>query len=101
MSVSAPPNPNPRRVAAGRLNYLKRKGFSSKGLQALREAAIRQQPWRFSTGPRSQAGKAKVALNGKGRQVQERSLREVRQDMAGLMGMMAGFEQNLLKLKQG
>ena len=98
---SAPPIPNPRRVAAGRLNYLKRKGFSSEGLKALQEAAIRQQPWKFSTGPRTQAGKAKVAKNGKRRQLRGRSVREVRRDMAGLLDLMAGFEQNLLNLNKG
>jgi hypothetical protein len=54
----------------------------------LRAAAIRDQPWRHATGPRTPAGKAKAALNGKRRQVAELSVREVRRELAGLDGVI-------------
>jgi hypothetical protein len=76
--------PNPRRTAAGRLNRQKRKGLTPAGRERLRQAALRNRPWRFATGPRTPAGKARVALNGKIRQLGPRSVREIRRDLAGL-----------------
>lgn len=55
--------PNPRRVAAGRLNWKKRKGFTAAGLERLRQAAIANKPWLHTTGPRSTEGKARSAAN--------------------------------------
>lgn len=46
-------------------------------LQAWRAAAKRNQPWKYSTGPKSAAGKAKVAANGKVRQTGPHSYREL------------------------
>ena len=65
------------RQNAGRLNQLKRKGLSDEGRQTLRDAAIQNRPWTHSTGPRTVAGKARVAMNGKVRQSGELSAREV------------------------
>jgi hypothetical protein len=76
--------PNPRRVAAGRRNQLKSKGLTPAGRERLRQAALKNRPWRFSTGPRTAAGKAQVALNGKSRQKGPRSVRELRRDLAEL-----------------
>ena len=57
--VTLPPaGPNPRRVAAGRLNRAKCQGLTEAGRQRLREAALANRPWQFSTGPRTAAGKA-------------------------------------------
>jgi hypothetical protein len=80
--------PNPRRVAACRLNRAKRKGLTPEGREKLRNAALQNRPWRFSTGPRTAAGKAKVAHNGKKRQLGPRSVREVRADLAGLRALL-------------
>jgi hypothetical protein len=80
--------PNPRRVAACRLNRAKRKGLTPEGREKLRNAALQNRPWRFSTGPQTPAGKAKVALNGKKRQLGPRSVREVRADLAGLRALL-------------
>src|SRR5262245_20964648 len=74
---------NPRRVAAGKLNRLKRKGLSPEGRERLRQAALRHQPWRFSTGPRTVEGKAMAAANGKKRQVGFLTVRELRAELAG------------------
>jgi hypothetical protein len=51
-------------------------------------AALKNQPWRFSTGPRTAAGKAQMVLNGKKRQLGPRSVREVRADLAGLRQLL-------------
>jgi hypothetical protein len=76
--------PNPRRVAAGRLNRAKCRGITDAGRQRLRDAAFRNSPWLRSTGPRTAAGKARVAANGKAKQVDEVSRREVQRELAGV-----------------
>lgn len=87
-SEAGPTQPNPRRVAAGRRNREKRLGLSEAGREALRETALLHQPWRFATGPRTAAGKARVALNGKVRQLGPKSAREVQNDLEGLGRML-------------
>jgi hypothetical protein len=64
MTASSPP-PNPRRVAAGKLNRRKHKGFTPEGRQRLRRAALENRPWLHATGPRTPQGKARAAANGK------------------------------------
>lgn len=81
---AGPARPNPKRVAAGRLNREKRQGLSEAGQAALRETALRHQPWRFATGPKTAAGRARVAMNGKIRQLGPKSRREVRRDLVGV-----------------
>lgn len=71
-------NPNPRRVAAGRRNRLKRQGLTKAGRQRLKESALVHQPWLRSTGPVTKEGKARVAQNGKSRQIGPKSGREMR-----------------------
>ena len=84
--------PNPRRVAAGKLNQLKWKGHTEAGLLRLREAALRIKPWLKTTGPRTPEGKAKAARNGKARQKGRYSRHERRQlagDALDLLEQMA------------
>jgi hypothetical protein len=66
------------RVAAGRRNRQLRGPLSDAGRKQLREAAFQHQPWKFSTGPRTAAGKALVALNGRTRQKGTLSVRQKR-----------------------
>lgn len=66
------------RVAAGKLNRKLRGPLSSAGRQRLREAVLREQPWRYSTGPRTANGKAAVARNGRMRMKGKTSVRERR-----------------------
>ena len=73
MSAS-PPCPNPRRVAAGKLNRRKRGPLSPEGRERLRQAALANRPWLASTGPRTPEGKARAARNGKARQKGEQSV---------------------------
>jgi hypothetical protein len=61
-------HPSPRRVAAGKMNWARRGPLSAAGRERLRQAALRNKPWEYSTGPRTPAGRAKSAKNGKCRQ---------------------------------
>jgi hypothetical protein len=88
MAETSPPSPNPKRVAAGRANWPKRKGLTVQGRERLRQEALKNQPWRLSTGPRTSQGKAKVAANGKLRQQGLQSVREIRRDLADLRGLV-------------
>ena len=85
---AGPAQSNPRRVAAGRRNREKRLGLSEAGRAALRETALRHQPWRFATGPKTAAGKLRVALNGKVRQLGPKSGREVKKDLAEISQLL-------------
>jgi hypothetical protein len=80
--------PNPKRVAAGKRNRRLRRGLTSEGRSRLRLAALAARPWRFSTGPRSPEGRARVAQNGKRRLGGEPSAREVRRELAALTGLV-------------
>jgi len=93
MSPNETPSPNPRRVAAGRKNRSKRRGLTAEGLDRLRQAANKNQPWRFSTGPRTSAGKLRSAANGKLRQVGTRSVREFRAEFAGVRQLLATLQE--------
>ena len=88
MTDAGKANSNPRRVRAGRKNRLKRGALSLESRQRLRVAAFKNQPWQRSTGPRTPAGKAKVARNGKLRQIGPRSIREIRAYLRDIMGLI-------------
>lgn len=74
--------PNPKRVAAGRLNRMKRKGLTPAGRERIRQATMRHKPWLHSTGPRTPEGKAKVAMNGRKHQIGSISVRQLRAQLA-------------------
>jgi hypothetical protein len=78
---------------------LKRRGFTAEGRQRLRELALTNRPWRFSTGPRSVEGKLRVAENGRGRQVGESSVRELRRQVAAVGGLAADMAALRLALR--
>ena len=79
---------NPKRVLAGRSNRMKRGPLSWETMHRMRDAINRKKPWQLSTGPRTPAGKAIVARNGKVRQMNSRSIREIRADICGIMCMI-------------
>lgn len=83
-----PAAPNPRRVAAGRLNWARRKGLTPEGHERLRRAAHAHKPWLLSTGPRTTKGKATAAANGKKRQLGLLSVRELKSDLRKLRTML-------------
>ena len=76
---------NPKRFQAGRKNRLKRGLLSLESRHRIRVAAFKNQPWQRSIGPRTPAGKAIVARNGKLRQIGPRSIREIRADLCEIM----------------
>src|SRR4051812_40741936 len=79
---------NPKRVAAGKLNVLKRKGLTPEGLERIRAATLANRPWEHSTGPRTPEGKARAAANGRSRQVGERSVRSLRAEVAACLKLV-------------
>ena len=72
---------SPRSIAA-KANRAKRRGLTPEGRERLRQAALAKKPWKYSTGPRTPAGKAQAALNGKRRQLGVFSVRELRRELA-------------------
>lgn len=52
-----------RQLQANRENLRKRRGLTAEGRAKLRAAALRHQPWRFSTGPSTQDGKQRSRGN--------------------------------------
>lgn len=84
---------NPRRVVAGRRNRALRHGLTDAGRERLRDSTSRFQPWRFASGPKSDAGKRQVATNGKVRQIGLLSFRERRALMAELSADLGTFRQ--------
>src|SRR6516164_6534235 len=79
---------DPKRVLVGRQNRMRWKGLSPQGREKLRQSAFLHQPWRFSTGPRTPAGKAQAALNGKRRQLGIRSVREIKADLTEVHSLL-------------
>jgi len=94
--MSANPNPlspNPRRIAAGKLNRLKRGPLTPKGRDQLRHAALAHRPWAASTGPRTPEGKARASQNGKLRQKGEMSVRELRRSLLEMTSLVDDMEK--------
>src|SRR5947209_19292787 len=88
MAESPSPSPNPRRVAAGWRNRAQRRGLTDAGRERLREAARINKPWSHATGPRTEAGKARSASNGKAGQKGPKSVRELRDEMASVRALV-------------
>jgi len=88
--------PSPRRQAAGRANRKKRGPLTEAGRQRLRAAALRTKPWARATGPRTPEGKARSAANGRWRQEEPVSTREVRAEMAAVRQLI----QQMRELRQ-
>ncbi len=59
------------------------------GRQRLRQAALKNKPWQYSTGPRSEAGKARSADNGRWRQQGDKSIRQAEAAVADVRRMIA------------
>ena len=76
---------NPRRVAAGRINHAKRRGFTPAGLERLREAAHRVRPWERATGPVTEEGKSRSAQNSHSKRRAVREFVKLREEIRSLM----------------
>ena len=83
--------PNPRRVAAGRLNRQRRGALTPAGRLRLRQAALRDRPWEHATGPTTLEGRARAASNGRHRQTGPISRRQARAEIAEIIGVVAGL----------
>jgi len=83
-------------VLAGRRNRQLRGPLTDAGRQRLREAAHRDQPWRFGKGPRTAEGKAASASNARHRQKRPDSLRQLKLGLAGVMS----FASDMAKLRR-
>ena len=86
--------PNPKRVRAGRLNQRKRKGITAEGRRRLREAAHRNRPWQHSTGPKTAAGKLRASQNGRFRQTDDISRRELQRKLDEVDELIAGMAKS-------
>jgi hypothetical protein len=75
---------DPRRSAVARRNRQQWQGFTAEGLERLRQHALANQPWRPATGPRTAAGKARSAQNGRATPRGERSVRALRAELADI-----------------
>src|SRR5262245_3564617 len=89
---------NPRRVAAGRINGLKRRPWTVEDRQRLRIRALETKPWRFSTGPRTAEGKMRATANGRNQLPDPKSKRQAMAGIADvneMIRMMAGLRSGL------
>lgn len=86
---------NPKRVAAGKRNRALRGRLSAESRQRLRDLAIRNQPWTFSTGPCTVAGKVRVADNGRTRQTGAISKRQMRADLVAARKLVRDIQRFL------
>ena len=83
MTSRSSPCPDPPPSETSQLVERRRK-HTPDGLARLRAAALANQPWRFSTGPRTPEGKAKVAENGRKHRKGPISVRERRRQVAAI-----------------
>src|SRR4051812_31726613 len=88
MARAPSPSPSPRRVEAGRRNHARRLGLSAAGRERLRQAALANRPWDHATGPRTPAGKARSAANGKACQKGSKSVRALRAELADVRDLV-------------
>ena len=92
------PQPNPRRVAAGRANRAKRGPLTAAGRALLQVAALRTKPWKHATGPKTPAGKRQAALNGRTRQIDTLSIRQMRAELAGVRALIGEIRDTCAQL---
>jgi hypothetical protein len=82
------PSDSARRAEINRQNRAKWSGFTPEGLERLRAAALGNQPWKHSTGPKTPEGKARSARNGRYRQKGEKSGRALRAELASVFALI-------------
>jgi hypothetical protein len=84
-------------VAAGKRNGRLRRPWTAEDHLWQQENALRHQPWRFSTGPRTCDGKRIVADNGRRNKPKAGSKRQLRAELAGINS----FIDSLTALREG
>ena len=88
-------------MAAGRLNRQKRKGLTADGRRRLQAAILKNQPWLVATGPTSNDGKARSALNGSRTGRGNRGVSAMRREMQAVaeqIGQMREARQSIREL---
>lgn len=97
--LPAPAAKNPRRVAAGRINHGKRRGFTQAGLERLRQSALTTRPWERTKGPTTPEGKNRSAQNAHSKKKAVREFEQLREEIRSLMAPaveMRGLYQDLI-----
>ncbi len=95
---------NPRRVAAGQLNGVKRRPWKEEDRLRLAVQCRERRPWLGSTGPRTLQGKLRAAANGRKRRPDPQSLRQARAEFAAVRRMvkqMAPFHRAIRAVVAG
>ena len=88
------------RVLAGQRNAKLRGPLTEAGRERLRAAANRNRPWRYSTGPRTAAGKLKAAANGRRHRPNPLSGRQLHVEVStvtALIAQMAALRRALVE----
>lgn len=93
MSRDADRPRNPRRVAAGRANRQKRGPLTEEGRVRLSQAARRHRPWEHATGPKTPAGRAQAARNGRCRCQEPLSARQSRALLSGIHTLIRAIQR--------
>jgi hypothetical protein len=75
------------------MNRSKQAPLGDEGRQRLREAALQNQPWRFSTGPKTEGGKAIAAQNGRKKQMGQQSIRQIRASLFEVNEMLVQMQE--------
>lgn len=75
-------------MAGSRAHASAPRRLTEAGRAKLRETALRNQPWRHSTGPITEAGKKRSSQNGRFRQRGFLSQRDLKRVVAGAMGLL-------------
>jgi hypothetical protein len=76
------------------------KTWTREGLERLRAAALVTRPWELTCGPKTTDGKARSARNGRWRQKGEKSIRELRAELADVFGFIAAMTASRRLLPQ-
>jgi hypothetical protein len=86
------PGKNPRRVAAGKQNGGMRRPWSDEERQRQRDRCLERQPWKQSTGPRTDEGKAISSLNGYANLPVPKSMKQASGEVTDVDGLIKQIE---------
>lgn len=80
-----------RQIQANRANRKRWQGHSREGLARLRDAALSNQPWRMSTGPRTPAGKERSRMNALKHGGRSAKAVQARRALTALVRLLSGL----------
>ena len=93
MAASQRQSKSPARVAAGRLNVLKRRAWTVEDRERQRLNCLKSRPWERSTGPRTPEGKQQAATNGSHTPVNPQSTRQAAFAVADIYTMISELSE--------